>query len=434
MTIAAPFQKLWREAGYTAETPIQEAVEEPLRRDENIVGLAPTGSGKTLAFALPILGKIVPGAGLQALMLAPSQELAIQTRDAITPYAQAVNLRVLGVTGRANVARQKEQLKKHPEVIVATAGRLLELVNDKHIKLADLDTIVIDEADELLRDPGLAQVRAIAAAAPAEVQLAFFSATSSPILRELDKWFGQDVKIIDVRAIDKTRGPVKHYFMQGGRGHEVEWLGKLAREDNFRALVFFNKNSTLQKAAGILRHQRVRFATLERTDRSVSRKQALTLLRKGKIDLLLVTDLAGRGLDIPKLPAVINFEVPRSATVYIHRAGRTGRMGNAGTVITLGDAHDFRNLRRITGDYDVERAYLVAGKLTTERPEFADDEAGHGGSAVRTVKRASSSTKQHQQPVRAAAAGTGADAKPARKPHHKNRKRVQKNKGKHKKK
>ncbi|WP_155286499.1 DEAD/DEAH box helicase [Lacticaseibacillus zhaodongensis] len=436
MTIAAPFQELWQQAGFTAETPIQEAVAEPLRRDENIVGLAPTGSGKTLAFALPILGKIVPGAGLQALLLAPSQELAIQTRDVIMPYAQAVNVRVMGVTGGANVARQKEQLKKHPEVIVATAGRLLELMNANKIKLADLQTIVIDEADELLRDPGLGQVREIASAAPADVQLAFFSATSSPILRELDKWFGQDVKTIDVRAVDKTRGPVKHYFMQGGRGHEVEWLGKLAREDDFRALVFFNKNSTLAKAAGIMRHQHVRFATLERTDRSMARKEALNLLRKGKIDLLLVTDLAGRGLDIPKLPAVVNFEVPRSATVYIHRAGRTGRMGNSGTVITMGDAHDFRNLRRITGDYDVERAYLVAGKLTTERPEFVDEADEHANNKPQK-NQSTASAKPHVQKATAPQVQTVAivaDAKPARKPHRKLRKRVQKNKGKHDKK
>lgn len=148
MTIAEPFKELWTQAGFTEETAIQKAVSAPLRTDQNIVGLAPTGSGKTLAFGLPILEKLVPDDGLQALIMAPSQELAIQTRDALQPYAKAVGLTIMGVTGGANVARQKEQLKKHPEIIVATAGRLLELINNHRVSLARLLTIVIDEADE----------------------------------------------------------------------------------------------------------------------------------------------------------------------------------------------------------------------------------------------------------------------------------------------
>lgn len=436
MTIPTPFQDLWRKAGFTDQTAIQLAVQEPLMRDENIVGLAPTGSGKTLAFGLPILAKLVPDDGLQALLISPSQELAIQTRDVLLPYAQAAGLKMIGLTGGANVARQKEQLKKHPEVIVATAGRLLELLDSGRVNASRLVTLVIDEADELLREPGLTQVRAIAAKAPADVQLSFFSATSSPILRDLPKWFGQEVRTIDVRAVDKTRGPVKHYFMQGGREREVEWLGKLARTDKFRALVFFNKNTSLNKVAGILRHQKVKFATLDRNDRSVARKQALSLLRKGKINLLLVTDLAGRGLDIPKLPAVINYEVPRNATVYVHRSGRTGRMGNPGTVITMGDDHDLRNLRKIAGDYDIERAYLVDGALTTERPEHEDlpeiatkqaakSRTGRATDFVNQEKRQST----HRQGDRSSQADES-----KRKPHKKVRAKARKNKGKPKKK
>ncbi len=429
MTIPAPFQNLWQKAGFTEQTAIQLAVQEPLMHDENIVGLAPTGSGKTLAFGLPILAKLLPGDGLQALLIAPSQELAIQTRDVLLPYAQAVDLKLIGLTGGANVARQKEQLKKHPEVIVATAGRLLELLDSGRVNASRLITLVIDEADELLREPGLTQVRAIAAKAPGDVQLSFFSATSSPILRDLPKWFGQEVRTIDVRAVDTTRGPVQHYFMQGGREREVEWLGKLARTDNFRALVFFNKNSSLSKVAGILRHQKVKFATLDRMDRSIARKQALSLLRKGKINLLLVTDLAGRGLDIPKLPAVINYEVPRNGTVYVHRSGRTGRMGNPGTVITMGDAHDLRDLRKLAGDYDIQRAYLVDGQLTTERPEHEDVPETAIKPKVKTTP-----TSSKKRADREAHQTASSDTAGQRKPHKKVRAKARKNKGKPKKK
>ncbi|KRM54395.1 DEAD/DEAH box helicase [Lacticaseibacillus sharpeae] len=430
MVVAEPFQNLWQKAGFTDQTPIQTAVAEPLTQDENIIGLAPTGSGKTLAFGLPLLTKVVPDDGLQVLILAPAQELVIQTRDVLQPYAEAIGVRVLAITGNTNVARQKEQLKKHPEVIVATAGRLLELIGAGKVRLARLQTMVVDEADELLRQPGLDQVREIAQDAPADVQMAYFSATSSPILRELPKWFGSDARVIDVRPIDKTQGPVQHYFLQGGREHQVEWLGRLARQPHFAALVFFNKNSSLSKAAGILRHQRVSYAVLDRNDRSIARKNALALFRKGKVQLLLVTDLAGRGLDIPKLPAVINFEVPRTATTYIHRAGRTGRMGQPGMVITMGDDHDLRDLRKLAADYDIQRAYVVDGGISTEKPEVDADQ-------LRKVARAKSLKGQNAAAANGKRSATGqgkASDEPARKPHKKNRARDKKSKGKPKKK
>ena len=430
MTIAAQFTELWQKAGFTQETPIQEAVAGPLASDENIIGLAPTGSGKTLAFGLPLLTKVVPDDGLQVLILAPAQELVIQTRDVLQPYAEAIGVRIMAITGNTNVARQKEQLKKHPEVIVATAGRLLELIGAGKVRLARLQTMVVDEADELLRQPGLDQVREIAQDAPADVQMAYFSATSSPILRELPKWFGSDARVIDVRPIDKTQGHVDHYFLQGGREHQVEWLGRLARQPHFAALVFFNKNSNLSKAAGILRHQRVSYAVLDRNDRSIARKNALALFRKGKVQLLLVTDLAGRGLDIPKLPAVINFEVPRTATTYIHRAGRTGRMGQPGMVITMGDDHDLRDLRKLAADYDIQRAYVVDGGISTDKPEVDADQ-------LRKVARAKSLKGQNAAAANGKRGATGqgkASDEPARKPHKKNRARDKKSKGKPKKK
>lgn len=194
MTVATPFQSLWAKAGFKAETPIQAAVAEPLRADRDVVGLAPTGSGKTLAFGLPLLEKVVPGDGIQIIILSPSQELAVQTRDVLQPYAQVIGVHVTAITGSANVARQKEQLKKHPEVVVATVGRLLELADDGVAKLHNLETMVVDEADELLRDPGLGQVRDLLQHAPGELQLAFFSATDGPVLHELHKWFGVERK------------------------------------------------------------------------------------------------------------------------------------------------------------------------------------------------------------------------------------------------
>lgn len=423
MTIAEPFQALWTKNGFEAQTPIQEAVYQPLKQDENIVGLAPTGSGKTLAFGLPLLEKLVPGDGLQLLILAPSQELAIQTRNVLRPYAQAVDLKLIGVTGSANVKRQLDQLKAKPEVIVGTAGRLLELIESNKIKLFGLQSLVIDEADEMLREPGLTQVRTIAQHAPADVQLSFFSATNSPMFAQLDQWFGQDVRVIDVRARDHTQGEVQHLFIQTDNAHRAEWLRRLAHLAKFQALVFFNQNADQEKVAGILRHQAVKFAVLSRHDRQVVRAQALTNFRKGKLTLLLVTDLAGRGLDIPKLPAVINYGAPKRAEAYIHRAGRTGRMGAAGYVLTLGDDHDRRDLQKLVPQYDIRRGYIDDGKLSTILPEKREEAAT--GKPRPTDKKA---VVVHGKP---AVPPTPKVVKPK---HKKNRLRDRKNKGKRRKK
>lgn len=436
MAIASIFQPLWHAAGFTAETPIQEQVYQPLKQDRSLVGLAPTGSGKTLAFGLPLLEKMVPHDGLQLLIVSPSQELAIQTRDVLRPYAQAAGLKLIGVTGSANVKHQLDQLKAKPEVIVATAGRLLELVQGRRLKLAGLQTLVIDEADEMLREPGLTQVRQLAAAAPAEVQLAFFSATESPMFQELAQWFGQAVEIIDVRAIDHTQGQVTHYFVQTDNAHREVWLRHLAHLDKFQALVFFNQNAVMMKVARTLSHQSVKFAVLNRTDRSSARANALNAFRKGKVTLLLVTDLAGRGLDIPRLPAVINYQTPTRAEAYIHRAGRTGRMGAKGMVVTLGDDHDLRDLRKLVPQYTIVRGYLNDGKMSTQAPAQAPAAAAQPA-PVKAAKaaKAARATAPAALAGPSSAAGTAA-AQPAsavRKPHHKNRLRDRKNKGKRRK-
>ncbi|WP_225046936.1 DEAD/DEAH box helicase [Lacticaseibacillus kribbianus] len=437
MTIATPFLPLWQQAGFKDETPIQAAVDQPLRQDESIVGLAPTGSGKTLAFGLPLLTKVVPQGGVQILILAPSQELAVQTRDVLRPYAAAVDVSIVAVTGSANVKRQLEQLKKKPEVIVATAGRLLELVAAGKVRLHTLQTLVVDEADELLRDPGLGQVRDLAMEAPSDVQLAFFSATPSPMFSDLAKWFGQEVRVIDVRDIDHTQGAVRHLFVQTDNAHRETWLRHLAHLDKFQALVFFNQNAVMEKVARTLSHQQIKFAVLSKTDRAANRAKALTDFRKGRLTLLLVTDMAGRGLDIPKLPAVINYQTPTRAEAYIHRAGRTGRMGEPGTVVTIGDDHDKRNLRKLVPQYDIRRAFLVDGKLSLTPPprEAVESETAAAGTGAATGS--TTSARPATKPVRRekpAAAPRQADAAPAaRKPHKKARARDQKNKGKRKK-
>lgn len=365
------FKTKFAAQGFTTLSPIQTAVAEPMAAGTSVLGLAPTGSGKTLAFTWPMLEMVRPGEGTQALILAPSQELAMQTTNVVRDWAQLVDVKVLAITGGANVKRQMEKLKKRPEIIVGTPGRVTNLIADGKLKLGHLKLMIIDEADELLTDETLDQIREILDATFAEtLQLGFFSATETKILDELPRWFGQEVEKIDVRDIDQTQGVVRHRTMEVGNRHRVDLLKRISRVDHLRALVFFNKMQELQHVTLELRHQHVSFVALTSNQCQVEREKALRLFRQGKVELLLTTDLAARGLDVPELPAVINFQLPKDVTTYIHRSGRTGRMGADGLVITLGDDHDIRDFKKLMAatDYDIKPGYLVDYQIVDTKP------------------------------------------------------------------
>lgn len=364
------FEAHFKDLGYTEPTAIQAAVYEPLVGDQNVLGLAPTGSGKTVAFTLPALANLMPGEGTQLIVLEPSQELAIQTSRVMRDWAKLLDLKVVALTGGANVKRQTERLKKRPEVVVGTPGRVLNLVTDRKLKLHLVSLLIVDEADDLLTGDTLDTVRSIAQDMPADVQLGFFSATDTPILHELEQWFGQAVNRIDVRQEDQTQGVVRHGLLQVGMGKRDQMLKRMLAMPNFRALVFFKQANTLRQTATRFYHEHMSAASLTSDLRQVQREKALQDFRLGRTRLLLTTDVAARGLDIPKLPAVINYDLPTSVNEYVHRVGRTGRMGEPGQVISLGDDHDLRDLKKLLKDtdYDLVPLYFSGRSLTTEKP------------------------------------------------------------------
>lgn len=361
------FEKRFEKLGFDELSPIQSAVYEPMKNGDSVLGLAPTGSGKTLGFVVPMLERIAPGMGIQAMIIAPSQELAMQLTNVTRSFAQLVDLKVTALTGGANIKNQFQQLKKHPEIVVGTPGRIQNLADEHKLKMSDLQTVIIDEADDLLAGETLDTVRYILQSAPSEVQLGFFSATETPILQELEKWFGQPVTRYDVRDIDTTQGEVRHGLLTVSNFKKAGMLSKLATIKQFKALVFFSHMGSLQQAKSWLVHHHAPVATLTANQRQTERQKALTDFRLGRVKLLLSTDVAARGLDIAKLPAVVNYEIPRSANAYTHRTGRTGRMGEPGQVINFGDNHDFRDLKRMLKDtdYALVPIYYNDHQLTT---------------------------------------------------------------------
>lgn len=348
------FAAHFKEKDFVKPTAIQEAVAQPLAEGKSLVGIAPTGSGKTLAYTWPLLPRLTVGGGTQMLVFEPSQELALQVSRVMREWAQLIGLHVQSLTGGANVHRQTERLKKqHPEVVVGTPGRILHLLDNRQLKLKQLRVLVFDEADDLLADDTEAVVEDIERRTPLNTQLAFFSATSSARLKQVPLIFGRDVVTVDVRATDDSRGPVQHgLYYARTMSQKAQALARLAKTKNFRALVFFSSIKTLHYTASRLKHAGVSAAALGGRQRQVERAKVMRDFRQRKLRLLLTTDVAARGIDIPKLPAVVNFELPDSVNEYVHRTGRTGRQGEPGLVINLGDDHDFRDLKKMLADTD----------------------------------------------------------------------------------
>ncbi|MBU7537221.1 DEAD/DEAH box helicase [Leuconostoc lactis] len=388
------------EQQFKAQTPIQAAVWEKLTQGDNIFGLAPTGTGKTLAFLLPILSRIDPKVKqTQVLILAPSQELAMQTTAVAREWGALVDVSVTSLIGGANGRRQADKLKKDkPHIVVGTLGRVLTMLDGGALKLNGLQTVIFDEADAMLSDERRDSLQELAAQLPTDVQLGLFSATSGVDLKYVADTFGQEVRPVSVGT--DAPAAITHEFQYVDQKAKASLLIQLARNKQ-QALVFFNTISGLVNMQATLRHAHASVMSIGSNDkRQVQRADALRLFKKGEVSLLLVTDVAARGLDIEDLPLVVNAQLPQRKKTYIHRAGRTGRMGKPGRVLNLGNDHDIRDLKRELGDDFVlvkaANTFADAKQATPQKSTAAvkaaratapTDQAGHqaSGQAAKPV-------------------------------------------------
>ncbi|APX72142.1 DEAD/DEAH box helicase [Companilactobacillus allii] len=358
MEIPKLYQDYFKENKFEALTKIQESVYMPFKEGKDMIAMAPTGSGKTLAFAMPMIETLVPRDGLQVLILEPSQELAIQVRKVLQPLAQNVGCSVQAVTGGANPQRQLKKLREKPEVLVATLGRLNELVEARKVKLGKIQTVIVDEADEMLNESKLEPVRDTISQMPPDVQMTFFSATGNEIFKDMRKWFGQDFLTIDQRSDSSYTAGIKHFFINAATDNTKNALiREMAHDRKFKGIVFFNNSRSLHKIVSDLHYNKTNFVALDSKMSSQQRKSALQSFASKKVNLLLTTDVAARGMDIDDITTIINYMIPRDNSEYVHRGGRTGRMGKAGNVVTFGNSHDFRNLQGFT-DEEVKKVFL----------------------------------------------------------------------------
>lgn len=324
-----PLLEHWQKLGFDQPTDIQSAIFTPIQEGKNLLAISPTGTGKTLAYLLPCLCKLQAKKAQQLLILAPNSELAGQLFDVTKTWAEPLGLTAQVFLSGSSQKRQIERLKKGPEILIGTAGRIWELIALKKIKPMAIDTIVLDEFDELLADSQLTFVTKITHHVPKNHQLIYLSATN-----HIDsRYLAADTMTVDLSG--QQLDHITHYYIRLDKRERLDFLRKCSHIPEMRALVFFNQLSDLGAVEERLQFQDTSVMSLASDVNVKSRKIILNHFKEGNLSLLLATDLVARGIDIDDLELVINFEVPRDKATYTHRAGRTGRMGKAGAVMTL---------------------------------------------------------------------------------------------------
>ena len=350
--LCPPILKALAEEGYESPSPIQEKAIPPALDGRDVLGCAQTGTGKTCAFAAPILqrldGEKVSGRPIRALVLTPTRELALQIQESFAAYGRHLPLRSAVIFGGVGQAPQVEQLKKGVDILVATPGRLGDLYGQKLIDLSKLEIFVLDEADRMLDMGFIHDVRRILGWLPRQKQTLFFSATMPPEVRGLvDGLLVNPVKV----AVNPVSSPVeiidqKLYFVD--RGNKTKLLAHLIRElDVKNALVFTRTKHGANKVAGDLAKAGITAAAIHGNKSQTARQQALADFKAGKIQCLVATDIAARGLDIEELSHVFNYNLPEVPETYVHRIGRTGRAGRGGTAVSFCDINEKEELKAI---------------------------------------------------------------------------------------
>jgi len=345
--------------GYEEPTPIQSAAIPPLLEGHDVFAQAATGTGKTAAFALPILHRIGAeaerGVAPTVLILVPTRELAMQLAEAVHRYGREIGIRVLAVYGGASMETQLRALKRGVDVVVATPGRALDHVNRRSLALGSLRTLVLDEADEML-DMGFAEdLDAILAATPKARQTALFSATLPPRIATLAARHLREPVRIEIEKEKTAPGKVPKVRQTAyvvARGHKRAALGRvLDLETPTAALVFCRTRLEVDDLTESLKGRGLRVEPLHGGMSQEQRDRVMKKLRAGTLELVVATDVAARGLDIGHLSHVVNYDVPSSPEVYVHRIGRTGRAGREGVAITLAEPREhwqLRNIERLT--------------------------------------------------------------------------------------
>jgi ATP-dependent RNA helicase DeaD len=336
--------------GYSEPTPIQAGIIPLMLTGTDVIGQAQTGTGKTAAFALPILNNLKPSRRLpQALILAPTRELALQVSEAFNELGKFCNVRVLAVYGGAPYNRQIMALQRGVDVVVGTPGRLIDLMERKSLDLHQVHTVVLDEADEMLSMGFIEDIETILATTPEERQTALFSATLPSAIRRLAEKYMRDPQPVTIQREQVTVAATEQRYYLVNEKDKTAALTRLFEIENITsALIFVRTRLGTGDLAGELTKRGFPSEAINGDLNQEARERTLNRFRQGQVRVLVATDVAARGLDIDNISHVFNYDLPdEAAEIYVHRIGRTGRAGKTGIAISLVTPREKRRLREI---------------------------------------------------------------------------------------
>ena len=354
-------------AGYEIPTEIQRRTIPHLLSGSDVLATAQTGTGKTAAFVLPLLERIERVAdgtptSPAALILTPTRELAVQIVDSVGTYGRDAGLRCVAIFGGASRNRQIGELRRGTDIVVATPGRLLDLIGEGHLSLNEVSYLVLDEADRMLDMGFIPAVRRIVGMTPDTRQTALFSATMPAAIDKLAREFLRAPARVQAEGGELRIDRIDQSVMYVEQARKLELLPQLIRDRGmFRVLVFTRTKHRARKVAKILAREQLASDSIHGDKGQSARQRALEAFRDGKIQVLVATDVASRGIDVDDITHVINFELPNEPETYVHRIGRTARAGSEGSAVSLCDESEMTYVR------DIER--LMGATLVLDRDQ-----------------------------------------------------------------
>jgi ATP-dependent RNA helicase RhlE len=414
LDLVAPLLKAVAEAGYDTPTPIQEQAIPPLLKGRDVIGCAQTGTGKTAAFSLPILQHIDKVAGddpkIRALIITPTRELASQIGDSLATYGKHLDLWHTVIFGGVKQGAQVKALRAGVDMVVATPGRLLDLLNQGELHLKDIELFVLDEADRMLDMGFLPDVRRIIAQLPAKRQTLFFSATMPPEISQLAQTLLHDPVSVAVAPVSSTAEEIVQHLYFVDKPDKPKLLRDLLTQAEIvKTLVFTRTKHGANRVVRTLEKSGFRAAAIHGNRSQNARERALNGFRSGDVDVLVATDIAARGIDVDGITHVINFDLPNIPETYVHRIGRTGRAGASGIALSFCQEDErpyLVDIERLIGLH-IDRVLDHEYKASTPPPRETDL-AGKGKRASGPPRRSSGGGRgRNNRPRRDGGGGGG---------------------------
>ncbi len=360
------------DVGYETPSAIQAATIPAMMAGSDVVGLAQTGTGKTAAFAIPILSKIdTSDKTTQALVLAPTRELALQVAEAFSRYGAHLSVNVLPVYGGASYGPQLAGLKRGAQIVVGTPGRVIDHLEKGRLDLTHLDYLVLDEADEMLQMGFAEDVERILSDTPEYKQVALFSATMPPAIRKITNKYLHDPVEVTVKSKTATADNISQRYIQVAGPRKMDALTRLLEVEPFEAMiVFVRTKQATEEVAEKLRARGFSAMAINGDIPQAVRERTIAALKEGKLDILIATDVAARGLDVERISHVLNYDIPHDPESYVHRIGRTGRAGRSGAAllfVTPRERHLLNSIERVSRQKLVESQLPSVDDVNAQR-------------------------------------------------------------------